>query len=109
MLAGFYLIIDVYGYRRWAFPLVIVGMNSIAMYCMAQLLSSWIAKTLKTHLDWGYQWLVAKSPADSVWRTDFGPHLFGGTYGPIVQSVAVLSILWLACLWLYRRGIFLRI
>jgi predicted acyltransferase len=84
-------------------------MNSIAMYCMAQLLSSWIAKTLKTHLDWGYQWLIAKSPAGSEWRINFGDHLFGGIYGPIVQSLAVLFVLWLVCLWMYRRGIFLRI
>jgi heparan-alpha-glucosaminide N-acetyltransferase len=109
MLAGFYLIIDVLGYRRWAFPLVVVGMNSIAMYCMAQLLKPWIGRTLKTHLDWGYQWLVQTTEPDSMWRTDFGPHLFGGTYGPIVQSVAVLSVLWLVCLWMYRRGIFLRL
>ena len=109
MLAGFYLIIDLLGYRRWAFALVVVGMNSITMYCLAQLLKPWISRTLKTHLDWGYHCLVSKTPTDSVWQTDFGPHLFGGTYGPIVQSVAVLSVLWLVCLWMYRRGIFLRL
>ena len=113
MLAGFYLIIDVLGYRRWAFPLVLVGMNSIAIYCMYQLWSGSISRTLKLHLDWGYQWLVARIPSDwtlrSILQTDFGPQLFGGTYGPIVQAVAVLSILWLVCLWMYRRGMFLRI
>ncbi len=109
MLAGFYLIIDVFGYRRWALPLVVVGMNSIAIYCMSQLLKPWIGRTLKTHLDWGFHWLVKKTAPDSMWQTDFGPHLFGGTYGPIVQSVAVLSVLWLVCLWMYRRRVFLRI
>src|SRR5262249_32718686 len=34
MLAGFYWLIDLAAFRRWAFPLVVVGMNSIAMYCM---------------------------------------------------------------------------
>ena len=112
ILAGFYLIIDVIGFRIWAFPLVVVGMNSIAMYCMSQLLGGrrgWISRTLTTHLDWGYQALTAKMPPDSIWQTGFGPHLFGGTYGPIVQSVAVLTVLWLVCFWMYRRGIFLRI
>jgi heparan-alpha-glucosaminide N-acetyltransferase len=112
ILACFYLIIDVIGFRLWAFPLIVVGMNSIAMYCMSQLLggrNAWIRKTLSTHLDWGYQALTGKTPPDSIWQSDFGPHLFGGTYGPIVQSVAVLSVLWLICLWMYRRGIFLRI
>jgi heparan-alpha-glucosaminide N-acetyltransferase len=109
MLAGFYLLIDVLGYRRWAFPLVVVGMNSIAMYCMGQLLKPWISHTLQTHLDWGYHALAVKTPTDSMWQTAFGPHLFGGTYGPILQSLAVLAVLWLICLWLYRRRIFLRI
>lgn len=109
MLAGFYLIIDVLGVRSWALPFIVVGMNSIAMYCMAQLLQPWIRQTLKTHLDWGYQALLARTHPDSIWQTYLPPHLFGGTYGPIVQSVAVLGVLWLVCLWMYRRGVFLRI
>jgi heparan-alpha-glucosaminide N-acetyltransferase len=109
MLAGFFLIIDVLGYRRWALPLVVVGMNSIAMYCMAQLLKPWITRTLKTHLTWVYQCLTGAAPSDWIWKPGSGPQLFDGTYGPIMQSVAVLAILWLACFWMYRRGIFLRI
>jgi heparan-alpha-glucosaminide N-acetyltransferase len=80
------------GWRRWAFPLVIVGMNSIAMYVLIQLLGGirdgWICRTWQTHLprDW-----------------------FGGDYAPILQASLVLATLWLVCAWLYRRGIFLRI
>jgi predicted acyltransferase len=88
ILAGFFFVIDLCGWRRWAFPLVVVGMNSIAMYCMAQLLKPWIAQSLRTHL--GRFWFI-------------------GPYGPIVLSTAGLFILWLFCLWLYRRKIFLRI
>jgi predicted acyltransferase len=88
MLAAFYALIDVKGYRAWAFPLVVVGMNSIAMYCMAQLLKPWLRQTLRTHLD---------------------QDLFTGVYGPIAESLAVLGLLWLVCLWMYRRKIFLRI
>ncbi len=86
MLAAFYGIIDVFGYKRWAFPLVVVGMNSIATYCMSQLLKGWVRGNLRTHL---------------------GP--FHGTYGPVLMSVLVLFVLWLFCLWLYRRKVFLRI
>jgi predicted acyltransferase len=109
MLAGFYGIIDVAGFRRWAFPLMVVGMNSIAMYCMGQLLRPWTTRTLKTHLDWVYQWILGKAPSDLVWNPDSGPHIFDGPYGPIVQSLAVLSVFWFICLWMYRRGVFLRI
>jgi heparan-alpha-glucosaminide N-acetyltransferase len=88
VLAAFYFVIDVVGFRRWAFPLIVVGMNSIAMYCMSQLMKPWVGGRLKVHLG---QW----------W--------FEGTYGPIVTTSAVLLVLWLICFWMYRRGIFLRI
>jgi predicted acyltransferase len=87
-LAVLYAVVDVLGYRRWAFPLVVVGLNSIAMYLMAQLMKPFVRSTLRTHL---------------------GPEPFRGTYGPVVESAAVLLVLWLICLWMYRRRIFLRI
>lgn len=40
MLAAFYWVIDMRQWRRWSWPLMIVGMNSIAMYVMAQLIKS---------------------------------------------------------------------
>ncbi len=88
ILAVFYGIIDVLGWQRWSFPLVVVGMNSIAMYVMSQLLKPWVAGSLRVHL--GRTW-------------------FGGDYGPVVTSAAVLGVLWLLCLWLYRQRIFVRI
>ncbi len=36
-LAGFYAVLDLVGFRFWAFPLQVIGMNSIAAYCMAEL------------------------------------------------------------------------
>jgi predicted acyltransferase len=88
MLAGCYWLIDIRGWRAWAFPFVVVGMNSIAMYCMAQLLTGWIKNTLKTHI---------------------GQNIFDGTYGPILASVSALAVLWLVCYWMWRRRVFLRI
>ena len=37
LLAAFSWIIEVKGYRKWAFPLVVIGMNSIAAYLIAHL------------------------------------------------------------------------
>ena len=36
LLAGFYAVLDIIGVRFWAFPLRVIGMNSIAAYCMAR-------------------------------------------------------------------------
>jgi predicted acyltransferase len=33
-LALFYLVIDVWGFRRWAFFFVVIGMNSILIYVL---------------------------------------------------------------------------
>ena len=112
MLAAFYALIDVAGWKRWALPLVVVGVNSIAMYCMSQLLRGWVRQTLKTHLDYAWQRLLAVIPNESTRDTlqvNLGQKLFEGIYGPMVLQIAILLVFWLICLWLYRRKVFLRI
>ena len=49
-LAGFYAVLDAMGVRFWAFPLRVIGMNSIAAYCMAGLWEGFIAQNLTIHL-----------------------------------------------------------
>jgi predicted acyltransferase len=91
ILAGLFAVVDVIGLRRWAFPLVVVGVNSLAIYCMSMLLKPWAAQTLRIH---------------------FGPSVFawlGPLYEPAVQAVLVGLFFWLACLWMYRQKIFMRI
>ena len=36
-VAAFCWVIEVKGWKRWSFPLVVIGMNSIAAYCIAHL------------------------------------------------------------------------
>ena len=88
LVAAFYWAIDVRGWRSWAWPLVVVGLNSIAIYLAHQLLAGWIKSTAKT-------WLGAAT--------------FAGAYGVVWQNLVVLAVLWLWCCWLYRRSIFLKI
>jgi predicted acyltransferase len=86
--ALFYWVIDIKGLKAWAFPLVVVGMNSIAIYVAYQLTASWIR---------------------SVGRTWLGSGLFEGTTGPLMQSLLVLAVLWTFCWWLWKRKVFIRI
>lgn len=98
-LAMFYAVIDWAGFRRWAFPLVVVGMNSIAMYVIVHLIFDFTAGSLKTHLDYlAVRWFGA--PLFEV---------FGVAYAPIFGGALVLTIFWFTCLWMYRRGVFLRV
>jgi heparan-alpha-glucosaminide N-acetyltransferase len=91
LLVGFYLIMDVWNRRSWAFPLVVVGMNSIAAYMIAHLFVEFISKALPLHL---------------------GRHFFtmlGQAYEPLLLGAGVLLTEWLILWWMYRRKIFLRV
>ncbi|MEQ8854115.1 DUF5009 domain-containing protein [Gimesia sp.] len=100
-LAVFYWIIDVKGYKKWAFPFVVVGMNSIAMYIMAQLIRPWIQKSLEMHLT-TVDKMTGWSVAGSLFSSDC-------PYAPIAVSATVLFVLWLICLWMYLQRIFIKI
>ena len=91
LLAFFYGVIDRAGYRRWAFPLVVVGMNSIAIYCLVHLIDRFIITSLYTHLGhWPFL-------------------LFGPIYEPLLIGLATLGIFYLILRWMYRRNLFIRI
>ncbi len=90
-LAGFSWIVDVKGYKKWAFPLVVIGMNSIAAYMIAHLFERFIIDSFRINL---------------------GPNvfqIFGSGLEPFVQGAAVLLVYWLILFWMYRRKLFLRV
>lgn len=87
-LAGLYGVVDVLGFRRWTWPFVVVGVNSLAIYLMSSLMKGWIVACLRTYL---------------------GKDIFAGNYGPTMQAIAVFFVLWLMCFYLYRNKIFFRI
>jgi predicted acyltransferase len=91
IMAGFYALIELRGWRRWAFPLVVVGMNSIAVYVMSWTMSGFLGDAVDRHLG---KVLAAMS---------------GPTFQPVLHGFAVMLIFWFILLWMYRRNIFLRI
>jgi heparan-alpha-glucosaminide N-acetyltransferase len=90
-LAAFSWIIDVKQFRRWAFPLIVVGMNSIAAYLIAHLWEDFIVSSL--HINLGYQ----------VFQ------IFGTALEPLMLGIAVMLIYWLILYWMFRKRLFLRI
>ena len=92
-LAGFYAVIDLLGVRFWAFPLRVIGMNSIAAYCMA---------------DGHVRGLHHEQPQHPPRVTSRSGSSASPT-SPCSTARAVLLILWLILFWMYRRGVFLRI
>jgi predicted acyltransferase len=98
MLAAFYLVFDILPLRWLAFPLVVVGMNSLLFYMMGQLVRSWVIdKVVHVHLA-------------GFLNDVFGPLILADEgFGRLTEPIAAFVIFWLIGLWLYRSRHFLRI
>ena len=91
ILAGFYALMEWKGWRRWAFPLMVVGMNSIAVYVMSWTMGNFVDNAVSRHFGWAMSAMA------------------GPTFQPVLHGFAVLLIFWFILFWMYRRKIFLRI
>jgi heparan-alpha-glucosaminide N-acetyltransferase len=91
LLAGFYAAIELRGWKRWSFPLMVIGANSIAIYVMSWTLERFVTDSLRTHLG----------------RAPF--LFFGPPFEPVLRGLAVLLVFWGILLWMYRKKIFIRI
>ena len=90
-LAGFCWVIEVRKYKKWAFPLIVIGMNSIAAYFLADYFGRQIAEAFRIHL--------GTAPFQ----------IFGARLDVLTRGALQLLTYWLILLWMYRRKIFLRI
>ncbi len=90
-LAGFSWVVDVKGYKKLAFPLVVIGMNSIAAYMMAHLFERFIISSFRIHLGRAFF---------QVWGTG---------HEPLLMGIAVLATYWVMLYWMYKRKLFLKI
>ena len=79
------------GLRVAAFPLIVIGANSIAAYLMTWLFKGWIIANLKTHL------------GQEAFRK------LGIEYEPTVLGAGVVLVMWLMLFWMYKRKIYLRV
>lgn len=86
LFLGFYWIIDVRGWRRWSFPLVVIGVNALAAYMLPTIVP--VSRIVGT---------FTKPAAASL-----------GNAGPILSAGGVFFVGWLILFWMYRRRIFLK-
>ncbi len=84
----FYLIIDVWGYRKWSFFFTVIGMNSITIY-------------------------MAQRMIKFSYTSDF---LFNGMIGclpeswaPFLSSCAYVAVCWMFLYFLYKQKIFIKV
>lgn len=91
ILSAFYALIELKGWKRWCFPLLVIGANSIAIYVMSWTMERFVTGAVVRHLGRGTM------------------QMFGEPFEPVVRGFFVLLIFWLILLWMYRRRIFIRI
>jgi predicted acyltransferase len=87
LLALFYMIVDVWQFRRWGFYFKVIGVNSIAIYLAVMFInfggiSNNILEGITMHL---------------------------GAWGDVLQAVGTLGIIWISLYLMYRNKIFLKI
>ena len=80
LLAAFYWAVEVQGWRRWTFPLLVVGMNSIAAYVIGNAFGGWFRTATRA-------WLGLLAPA------------LGPVWLPVVQRALFALTAWAVLLW----------
>ncbi|MEJ1971813.1 MAG: hypothetical protein WDM96_04765 [Lacunisphaera sp.] len=92
LLAGFYLVVDVWGFQRWCQPFVWIGTNPITLYLLSSLVS--------------FTKIAERLVGGDV--RDLFNHLLPGSGTTMLLSVALLLVILLAR-FLHRHRIFLRV
>ena len=88
LFALFYYVIDVLGYKKWAFPFQVIGVNSILIY-LSEKFIDW-EFTAKYFFEWLIQ--LAGEPSSIVY-----------------VAITILALKWLFLRLLYQKNIFLRV
>lgn len=92
LLAAFYTLIDVLQWRRWAFVLVVVGVNAITIYVVPRFLD--------------FDQIARFFLGGVVTLSD---RLIPGNFLPVAAAIGTLLVQWLFLLYLYKRRLFLRV
>jgi len=87
LLALFYLLIDVWGLRKWAFGFVVIGLNAIAVYMAVHVFDFKLVGNV-----------FVGGLAECL-----------GQWNDFAQVVAAFAIVWLILYWMYRKKTFIKI
>ena len=82
----FYWIIDVKGYKKWAFPFIVIGLNPLTIFVVQRIFDFGIISDIFIH----------------------GFVDYFGSYSDIFRSFCVLLTQWLFLYFLYKKKIFLK-
>ena len=101
-LAVLNVVCDIGGYKRWGFPFLVIGANSITAYVMSSTVKEPISIALERHF--GY-FIEKLREFLAGWFQLEAPQALK----PLILGVLTLGMLWLILLWMYRKRIFIKI
>lgn len=90
-LATFYYLADVKKIKGVFFPLVVVGMNSIAAYVFAHTIVEFIDDSFRINISQTYDMLL------------------GAPYKTLISGTVILAVEWWILYWMYKKKIFIKI
>ena len=91
LFLAFYAVIDVLGFSKWAFPLKVIGMNSIAIYMAQSVIGAHRAN------EYLFSWTWRYLPADCA------------NLKALFTSLGYVTVCWLFLYFLYRKNTFLKV
>jgi predicted acyltransferase len=87
LLTLFYWLIDVRGYKKWAFGFVVIGMNAIAVFTASRIFA-----------------------AHRIGRVFVGGlSKWCGEWNGFINVVAGVTVIWLVLWWMYRKKLFIKV
>lgn len=87
LYALFYWVIDMRGYRKWAFPFIVIGMNALTIYVLQRLIKF----------------------SDIAGIVMKGVIRHSGQFADLLTAASTLAVEWLFLLWLYKKKVFWRV
>ena len=104
VFASCYWLIDIKGYKRWAWPFVVFGVNALALFVFSGIFARMMSAVRVAYTEEG------KRISGQKWLVD---NFFLAIFYPINASLAYaisFILFWLFLMWLlYRRGIYLKV
>lgn len=101
-MAGFYWLIDIKEFKKFAWPFVIFGTNSIFVYAASGL---WSKSLLLINFEYNNTLISGYS---YLYKTVFQP-IAGDLNGSFLFALAHVLASWLLLYWMYRKKIFIKI
>jgi heparan-alpha-glucosaminide N-acetyltransferase len=113
ILAGFYLLFDLLPLKYLAYPLVVVGANSLLVYCIGWLVTGQILHYWKLVFpgdpDVFHRALAYYDRQATAYFPDYALGQNLEAFVPLAHTIAITLTVWIICAWLYRQRCFIRI